>query len=74
MTRMVLIVLGAGGLMLAAFFYITTAERAKIENANTKNTIEGIRDARTIENETRGEDSGGLLDYLLDRVRPADGE
>ena len=54
---------------LGAFFYIRNAERAKINNSNTTKTIEGIRDARTIENETRGESDGGLLDYLLGRVR-----
>jgi hypothetical protein len=54
---------------LGAFIYIRNAERAKINNSNTTKTIEGIRDARSIENETRGESDGGLLDYLLGRVR-----
>lgn len=69
MTRMVLIVLGAGGLMLGVFLYISGAERAKIENANTARTIEGIRDARTIENETRDAFDDDLRRILTDGVR-----
>lgn len=74
MTRLAIIVLIAGAVIVGGFFYIRNAERAKLENANTKTTIEGIRDARTIENETRSEGDGGLLDYLLGRVRTTDGE
>ena len=74
MTRLVITVVATVALIVGAFFYIRGAERAKIDNANTTKTIEGIRDARTIENETRGEDDGGLLSDLLSRLRTETGE
>ncbi|QLB38237.1 hypothetical protein phiGT1_25 [Sulfitobacter phage phiGT1] len=69
MNRMLLImalfVTVSGGVI----YYIITAERAKIENANTTKTIEGIRDARTIENETRDAFDDDLRRVLTDGVR-----
>lgn len=66
------------GLLVAfaagSFFYIRGSERAKIENQNINNTLEGIRDGRAIENETRGSSDDALRDDLLGRVRPPDGK
>lgn len=74
MRRDLIIVSAVVAVIIGGFFYIRNAERSKIDNANTTRTIEGIRDARTIENETRSEGDGGLLDYLLGRVRTEAGE
>ena len=50
-------------------WYIITSERAKLRLENASNTIEGIRDAREIENETRDDPDDGLRGILIDGVR-----
>lgn len=69
MTRMLIIMALFVTVSGAVIYYIITAERAKIENANTTKTIEGIRDARTIENETRDAFDDDLRRILTDGVR-----
>jgi hypothetical protein len=66
MTRMAIIALIGGAMLAGTFLYIRSAERAKLENANTKATIEGIRDAREIENETRDAGDDDLRRILID--------
>lgn len=64
-------IIAGGALVFAvgAVWYIITAERAKIELRNVNTTIEGIRDARTIENETRDAPDDGLRDILTNGVQ-----
>ena len=69
MTRMAIIALIGGAMLAGTFFYIRSAERAKLENSNTKTIIEGIRDAREIENETRDFGDDDLRRVLTDGVR-----
>jgi hypothetical protein len=69
MRRDLIIVAAVVALIAGAFFYIRSSERAKVNNANTTRTIEGIRDARTIENDTRDTDDDGLRGILTDGVR-----
>lgn len=66
MTRMAIIALIGGAMLAGTFLYIRSAERAKLENANTKAAIEGIRDAREIENETRDAGDDDLRRILID--------
>ena len=66
MTRRAIIALIGGAMLAGTFLYIRSAERAKLENANTKATIEGIRDAREIENETRDAGDDDLRRILID--------
>lgn len=69
MTRLAIITLLGGAMLASTFLYIRSAERAKLENANTNATIEGIRNAREIENETRDSGDDDLRRVLTDGVR-----
>ena len=66
MTRLAIIIVLGAAMLASTFLYIRSAERAKLENANTKATIEGIRDAREIENETRDAGDDDLRRILID--------
>lgn len=69
MTRLAIIIVLGASMLAGTFLYIRSAERAKLENANTNATIEGIRDAREIENETRDSGDDDLRRVLTDGVR-----